>query len=192
MNFPGLGIIKGMAVTAENFLRSFSRADRLFTTEYPEERIALQENYRNFPFLVYDDAPENMRCVACKICEKECPPQCISIEEDRDEKGKVIRRPKVFDIDYSVCMGCQICVEVCPFDAIKMDHEYELSTDNRFDGLLFHRDELLKPADQYEKMHPTEGAIVNAKIREQIEKKKKAEAAKAAAAAQKPAPVAEK
>lgn len=185
MSFPGKGILKGMAVTAENFLRSFSREDRLFTVEYPEERVTPKPNYRNFPFLVYDGAPEQMRCVACKICEKECPPQCIYIEEDRDEKGKVIRRPKVFDIDYSVCMGCQICVEACPFDAIKMDQEYELSTTDRFEGLLFHRDELLKPAEYHEKLNPTEGAAVNAKIREQIEKKKKADAAKADAAAKK-------
>jgi len=39
--------------------------------------------------------------------------------------------PAVFNIDFSVCMSCQICVEVCPFDAIKMDTEFELSTDNR-------------------------------------------------------------
>ena len=34
-------------------------------------------------------------------------------------------------------MSCQICVEVCPFDAIKMDTEFELSTDDRFGGLLW-------------------------------------------------------
>ena len=33
-------------------------------------------------------------------------------------------------------MSCQICVEVCPFEAIKMDTEFELSTDDRFGGLL--------------------------------------------------------
>ena len=65
-----------------------------------------------------------LRCVACQICEKECPPQCIYIIKSEDKKpdymGKlqVIRR---FDIDISVCMSCQICVEVCPFEAIKMD-----------------------------------------------------------------------
>lgn len=186
MNFPGKGILKGMAVTGGNFLRSFSRKDKLFTVEYPEERITPKANYRNFPFLVYDDSPDHLRCVACKICEKECPPQCIFIEEDRDDKGKVIRRPKVFDIDYSVCMSCQICVEACPFDAIKMDQEYEYSTTDRFEGLLFHKDDLLKPAEYHEQLNPAEGAAVNAKIRAQIEKKKKAEAAKAAASATKP------
>ena len=68
-----------------------------------------------------------LRCVACQICEKECPPQCIYIVMERDEKGKALRRPKVFDLDISVCMSCQICVEVCPFDALFWSPEYEYS-----------------------------------------------------------------
>ena len=71
--------------------------------------------------------------MACQICEKECPPQCIYIVKDavtrsRTYTGKLQFHPAIFDIDISVCMSCQICVEVCPFDAIKMDTEYELST----------------------------------------------------------------
>ena len=27
-----------------------------------------------------------LRCVACQICEKECPPQCIYIEKSKDKK----------------------------------------------------------------------------------------------------------
>ena len=59
--------------------------------------------------------------------------------------GKLQFQPKVFDIDTSVCMSCQICVEVCPFDAIKMDVEYELSTGDRFGGLLMQKQQLAKP-----------------------------------------------
>ena len=68
-----------------------------------------------------------MRCVACQICEKECPPKCIYIEKSKDKKPDYVGKPQLypatFDIDISVCMSCQICVEVCPFDAIKMDNE---------------------------------------------------------------------
>jgi Pyruvate/2-oxoacid:ferredoxin oxidoreductase delta subunit len=81
--------------------------------------------------------------VACQICEKECPPQCIYIEKSKDKKpdhlGKPQFYPATFDIDLSVCMSCQICVEVCPFDAIKMDQEFELATADRFGGLLLSR-----------------------------------------------------
>ena len=50
----GTGILKGMAVTARNFFGSYFDKERLITVQYPEERDPLPENYRNFPFLVYD------------------------------------------------------------------------------------------------------------------------------------------
>ena len=177
----GEGIIRGMAETAKNFVGSYVDEKRLTTVQYPEERIPTKENSRNFPFLVFDgkDADKGLRCVACKICEKECPPQCIYIVIARDEKGKPVKSPKVFDIDISVCMSCQICVEVCPFEAIKMDTEFELSHDDRFDGLLVHKDRLAKSNDYYHTIHPTEAADVDARMQE--------EAAKAAAKAKPPA-----
>src|SRR5919205_72203 len=146
----GSGIFKGMAVTARNFVGSYFEKDRLITVQYPEERNPLPENYRNFPFLVYDgeDPHAGLRCVACQICEKECPPQCIYITKSKDKKPDYVGKPQfypaVFDIDISVCMSCQICVEVCPFEAIKMNTEYELSTDDRFGGLLLDRQQLAK------------------------------------------------
>src|SRR2546427_5701667 len=137
----GTGILRGMAVTLGNFAESYFEKDRLITVQYPEERNPLPENYRNFPILIYDtdDAEKGLRCVACKICEKECPPQCIYIVLERDEKGKPQKHPRVFDIDISVCMSCQICVEACPFEAIKMDQVFELSEMDRFEGLLLHK-----------------------------------------------------
>ncbi len=141
----GAGILKGMAVTGRNFLGSYFEKDRLTTVQYPEERDILPENSRNFPFLVFDtnDPEAGLRCVACKICEKECPPQCIYIVKSEEKKpdymGKPQFYPATFDIDISVCMSCQICVEVCPFEAIKMDKVYELSRRERFDALLMRK-----------------------------------------------------
>jgi NADH-quinone oxidoreductase subunit I len=59
--------------------------------------------------------------------------------------GKAQFYPAVFDIDVAVCMSCQICVEVCPFDAIRMDNKFELSTTDRFGGLLWTKEQLAKP-----------------------------------------------
>jgi NADH-quinone oxidoreductase subunit I len=181
----GSGLLQGLAVTAKNLAGSFHDPARYVTTEYPEQRTKLPENYRNFPFLVHDDPADpngTLRCVACQICEKECPPQCIYIVMERDEKGKALRRPKVFDLDISVCMSCQICVEVCPFDAIKMDQEYEIATRNRFGGLLLHREDLSKSNAYYHQIHPTEAAGVDAALAEQKAKQAAAKAAKAAPA----------
>ena len=176
----GTGILKGMAVTARNFVGSYFEKERLITVQYPEERSPLPENYRNFPFLIYDtnDAEAGLRCVACKICEKECPPQCIYIVKSEDKKpdymGKPQFYPAVFDIDISVCMSCQICVEVCPFEAIKMDKVFELSTRERFDALLQRKDELSKSNAYYHSIHPIEAAEVDTKLAEAAAKKKPA------------------
>src|SRR4051795_12963277 len=186
----GQGILKGMAVTARNFVDSYFEDERLITVQYPEERNPLPENYRNFPFLVFDgnDAEAGLRCVACQICEKECPPQCIYITKSKDKKpdymGKPQFYPKVFDIDISVCMSCQICVEVCPFEAIKMDKDFELSRRDRFHDLLMDKTELAKSNDYYHGIHPVEAAEVDAglaKAAAEAEAKKKAAAAAAAA-----------
>jgi NADH-quinone oxidoreductase subunit I len=185
----GEGIIKGMAETARNFVGSYVSKDRLVTVQYPEERLPQKEATRNFPFLVYDgdDWQKGLRCVACQICEKECPPQCIYIIKDAAKKpdyiGKLQFQPKVFDIDVSVCMSCQICVEVCPFDAIKMDVEYELSTSDRFGQLLLGKNDLAKSNLYYQKIHPTEASEVDARLG--AEKAKAGAKAAAAAAAPK-------
>ena len=165
----GTGIIKGLAATARNLAGSYHDPARFVTTQYPEQRTALPENYRNFPFLVTeneDDPMGTLRCVACQICEKECPPKCIFIEKSKDKKPDAVGKPQffpaVFNIDISVCMSCQICVEVCPFDAIKMDVDYDLSTDDRFGNLLLNKQQLSKSNEYYNAIHPTEAAAVDA------------------------------
>jgi len=198
----GEGIVKGMLETAKNFAGSFVSEERLTTVEYPEQRVPTAENARVFPFLVYDgpDWEAGLRCVACQICEKECPPKCIYIEKSKDKKPDYVGKPQIyparFDIDISVCMSCQICVEVCPFEAIKMNTEFELATDDRFGGLLLDRRQLAESNEYYHRIHPTEAAEVDARLAEEKAKaeakaKAAAEAAAAKAAAAAAAPKAE-
>jgi NADH-quinone oxidoreductase subunit I len=181
----GEGIIKGLAETARNFFGSFISRERLTTVQYPEERLAPQPAARNFPFLVHDgeDPMIGLRCVACQICEKECPPQCIYILKDTAKKldylGKMQFQPRVFDLDISVCMSCQICVEVCPFDAIKMDTEFELSTTDRFRNLVLNKTQLAKSNEYFHQIHPAEAREVDARL---AAEKAKAQAKAAAAA----------
>jgi NADH-quinone oxidoreductase subunit I len=175
----GEGLAKGFVETARNFFGSYLSKDRLTTVQFPEERLPQIEATRDFPFLVYDgdDWQAGMRCVGCQICEKECPPKCIYIEKSKDKKpdavGKMQFYPAVFNIDVSVCMSCQICVEVCPFEAIKMDTEFELSTDDRFGGLLWNKARLSKSNEHYRRIHPTDAAASDALL---AEEKAKAEA----------------
>ncbi|OGX29845.1 MAG: hypothetical protein A3F87_04315 [Omnitrophica WOR_2 bacterium RIFCSPLOWO2_12_FULL_51_24] len=47
-------------------------------------------------------------CKKCRICEKSCPAQCITIEEEGSR------------IDYRRCIKCFCCHELCPYDAISI------------------------------------------------------------------------
>jgi NADH-quinone oxidoreductase subunit I len=196
----GEGILKGLAETARNFFGSYFGKDRLTTIQYPEERLPQIEAARSFPFLVYDgsDSQQGMRCVACQICEKECPPKCILIKKSVDKKPDAVGKPQfypaVFDIDISVCMSCQICVEVCPFDAIKMDVDYDLGTGDRFGGLLFDKHRLAKSNEYYHQIHPTEASAVDAALadeRAKAEAKARAAAEAKSAIPAKPTPAAQ-
>jgi NADH-quinone oxidoreductase subunit I len=184
----GEGILRGLAQTGRNFLGSFVEKDRLVTQQYPEERRQLPEATRQFPFLLYDgsDPDAGLRCVGCQICEKECPPRCIYIEKSKDKKpdftGKPQFYPAVFDIDVSVCMSCQICVEVCPFDAIRMDTDFELSTGDRFGGLLWRKEQLSKPNEYYRAIHPAEANETDERRATELAEAQAKAAAKAAQA----------
>ena len=222
MSILGGGIFKGMAVTLRNFVGSYFRKERLITNDYewrsenelpqsigdyPKEEgeqlsdtTTVNHYSRNFPMLLHDtgEPMDTIRCVACQICERECPPQCIYIEKSTEKKenadGKPQFYPAKFDIDVSVCMSCQICVEVCPFDAIVMNSQFELSTPNRFGGLLVRRDDLLKSNGYYHKIHPQEAATRDERMaadKAAKEAKKKAAAEKAKAAAEAKAAAAE-
>ena len=70
-------------------------------------------------------------------------------------------------------MNCGFCAEYCPFDAIKMDHNYELSVYDRKASNIFDKEKLLKPLSYYESIRPLNS------YREE-EARKEAEAIKAA------------
>ena len=201
----GTGVLKGMWVTLREFLSTYPAGRVLLrltgqhagsgicTVEYPEKKQEHPERFRYFPFLIYDATPDNLRCVACKICEQECPPQCIHIVGPaKDEQGRPLKVngrmfPTAFDIDTSICMSCRICVDVCPFDAIEMDNQFELSSTDRFDAMVLNQQKLLKSAEYFRNIKPAESAVVDQRL---AAKKPKSEppAPPAAPTAQPPTP----
>src|SRR5579884_4310090 len=197
----GQGIVQGFSVTFRHLLqaRTGGRIGRrrveegvvqtpeesgIFTVQYPEERLAVPERFRYLPMLLYDAETGKERCTSCGICAKVCPPQCIWIVRTSDEHGKPIPEPKEFYIDASICMSCGYCAEYCPFDAIKMNHVYELATNERRHNLLLTKKDLLGPTTYYARTHPTDWA----QEEEERRQKEEAERRKAEARAAKVAP----
>jgi NADH-quinone oxidoreductase subunit I len=174
----GSGILKGLGITLRHFLESYwedfrggarryftpegvarrrNKAARgIFTVQYPEEKLPVPEAFRVIPFLVVSaaDGGEKLRCTACGICARVCPPQCIWITRAADRAtGKPVPEPAAFAIDIDRCMNCGYCAEYCPFDAIRMDHDYELASRDRT-GHVYDLNKLRRPESYHAAIHP--------------------------------------
>jgi NADH-quinone oxidoreductase subunit I len=188
MNMDGKGIAVGMWVTLKRFAGTFADDMRwfgrryyteegvamrrstevrgIFTVQYPEEKLPVPEEFRYVPFLVYtedENGEKQPRCTSCGICAKVCPPQCIWIERSvNPNTGRPVPEPKAFYIDVDICMNCGFCAEFCPFDAIKMDHDYELSVYDRHKKDIYDLTRLLKPVSYYASIRPKNHALEEA------------------------------
>ncbi len=176
----GQGMVKGLAVIWNHWSKSWTKklermdqTEGVFTVEYPEERLDLAEAYRNMPILLYEDETGHELCTACFQCERVCPPQVIHIQQAKHpETGKPIPVAEEFIIEYDACMSCGLCAEVCPFDSIKMDHFYELSTDDH-PSLTMRKADLVRPVSYYRSIAPTMWDAVEANANKKLEGSKK-------------------
>jgi NADH-quinone oxidoreductase subunit I len=120
--------------------------------------MPVPEEFRFIPFLIYEideNGEKRDRCTSCGICSKVCPPQCIWIVRTTDPKtGRPVPEPAEFYIDVDICMNCGFCAEYCPFDAIKMDHDYELTVYDRHANNIYDKARLSKPLSYYESIRP--------------------------------------
>jgi NADH-quinone oxidoreductase chain I len=107
----------GMSITLRYFFT------KPVTVQYPEERMAIAPRYRGLHYLEQD------LCIACRVCEKACPIDCIIIRFTR-QPGNVNEWYE-FTLDYNKCMFCELCCYPCPKDCIHMTKEFSLVKYNR-------------------------------------------------------------
>lgn len=114
-------LIKGLILTLSRFLNP----NTCVTEQYPDERPKLPPRFRGLPELqMGQDGRE--KCVACGLCARVCPSQCITVEGDEDETHR--RYPKIYELDSFRCIFCGFCEEACPVRAIILSDTFELAT----------------------------------------------------------------
>ncbi len=126
-------LVKGMQVTGKEFLTP------KITERYPEDRETRQwpERFRAVLRFKYDDNGR-AKCIACGICERNCPNGTIKIETKMVDlpDGKKKRKLDKYLYDLGSCTFCDLCVTSCPHDAIEFNNDFEQA--------VFTRGKLLK------------------------------------------------
>lgn len=113
-------VFKGMAITWRHFISNFLDNSKLAVRHYPEVKPEITPRWRGRHRLTtHEDG--TIKCVACYMCQTNCPAQCIQIEAGERGDDRTEKVPVKFDIDLLECIYCGYCVEACPMDAIRMD-----------------------------------------------------------------------
>ncbi len=164
-------LLKGMQVTGKEFITP------KITEKYPEDRekVHVPDRFRAVLQLKYD-ADGNHKCIACGICQRNCPNGTISVVTKMVPTfdGKQKRKLDKYIYDLGSCTFCQLCVTTCPQNALEFTNDFEQA--------VFTREKLVKKLNYLpEKEEPAPTPEQIAKM--QAEKEAKIAAAKAAAAA---------
>ncbi len=136
--FSGFGqglksLVSGMAVTGKEFVTP------KVTEQYPENRETLNiaDRFRAELTLKYD-AEGHHKCIACGICQMNCPNGTIQIISKMVElpDGKKKRKLDKYLYDLGSCTFCMLCVTTCPQDALEFSNDFEQA--------VYTRDKLVK------------------------------------------------
>lgn len=135
-------VFKGMSVTFGHFIRNFLDNSKLYVRHYPEVKPTIPVRWRGRHRLTtHEDG--SMKCVACFMCQTNCPAKCIMIEAGERTDGKSEKMPVRFTIDLLECIYCGFCVEACPMDAIRMDTGIYSVTGSERESFVMELDSLL-------------------------------------------------
>jgi NADH-quinone oxidoreductase subunit I len=122
-------LLTGMRITIGQFFKP------IVTVQYPHESLKMADRFRGHIELVRDAETGKAICFACKLCERACPSDCITVEGAKLE-GARKRSVTQYVLDFTKCSLCGSCVEACRDGAIRFSHEYNLASTNKEDFIM--------------------------------------------------------
>jgi NADH-quinone oxidoreductase subunit I len=119
----------GMRITIVQFFKP------TVTVHYPHQTLKIAPRFRGHIELVRDPQTGIAKCFVCKLCEKACPSDCITVEGIKPEGGKR-KTVTYYRLDFTRCSLCGSCVEACRDQAIRFSREYNLAGCKKEDFIM--------------------------------------------------------
>jgi NADH-quinone oxidoreductase subunit I len=117
-------LVTGMRITLGQFFKPS------VTVQYPHESIKMPPRFRGHIELVVDPETGKPKCFACKLCERACPSDCITVDGAKLDGGKK-KSVTEYMLDFTKCSLCGSCVEACRDGAIRFSREYNLASTSK-------------------------------------------------------------
>lgn len=117
-------LVTGMRITLGQFFKP------TVTLQYPHEAQKMAPRFRGHIELVRDPATGKALCFACKLCERACPSDCITVDGAKLEGAKK-KSVTLYQLDFTKCSLCGSCVEACREGAIRFSRDYNLAGLNK-------------------------------------------------------------
>jgi NADH-quinone oxidoreductase subunit I len=107
----------------------------IVTVQYPHATLKIPPRFRGHIELVRDPTTGKAMCFACKLCERACPSDCITVEGAKLDGAKK-RSVTSYRLDFTKCSLCGSCVEACRDGAIRFSREYNLASLSKEDYIM--------------------------------------------------------
>ena len=122
-------LVTGMRITIGQFFKP------TVTVQYPHESLKMPKRFRGHIELVRDPETGKAVCFACKLCERACPSDCITVDGAKLDGAKKKSVTK-YVLDFTKCSLCGSCVEACRDGAIRFSREFNLAGTNKDDFVM--------------------------------------------------------
>ncbi len=119
--FTGMqSLVTGLRITLGQFFKP------TVTVHYPHETLPIPPRFRGHIELVRDPETGKALCFACKLCERACPSDCITVDGAKLDGAKK-KSVTSYTLDFTKCSLCGSCVEACRDGAIRFSRDYNLA-----------------------------------------------------------------
>jgi len=122
-------LVTGMRITLGQFFKPS------VTVRYPHESLKMPKRFRGHIELVRDPETGKAKCFACKLCERACPSDCITVEGAKLDGAKK-KSVTQYVLDFTKCSLCGSCVEACRDSAIRFSREYNLASTSKEEFIM--------------------------------------------------------